>query len=264
MLEIPIVNHRSGSGVRSGGGKPTIVDTLTDHIAFRIAAGTYPPGTLLPSVRQVAAEFGASTPSVNSAMGRLAALGFVEPRRGLGYVVRDISLYGGIDTWRYVLRFAHRLPDRVAKLFADVIDLDHILVMQAIRTIAADPRRYDLSPATRAVDRLELLTTDEHATLPDIMRAELDVLRCLFAAIGQLALLSLFNTVGEMLISIPEAGAAFYGPVEPAGHVLVCRKLGELAEAAGSAAPEDLDLVDSLIRTYHDQVVETFHELVGA
>ncbi|WP_433662216.1 FadR/GntR family transcriptional regulator [Nocardia sp. CA-128927] len=247
-----------------GVATPTVVDDITEQLAYRIAAGSYQPGELLPSVRQVAAEFGVSTPTANSALGRLAALGFVEARRGLGYLVRDIQLYGGIDTWRFMFRFAHRVPDRAAKIFADIIDVDHMLVMEAIRAVAREPRRYDMSRAVHALDRLELLVGDDKSGLTDIMAAELHMLRCMFAALGKPGYLSLFNTVGQMLISIPEAGQAFYDPVEPAGHVVLCRNLLEIWAAKTDIDLPEIGMIETLVREYHDQVVQTFSELIGA
>ncbi|WP_406231305.1 GntR family transcriptional regulator [Nocardia sp. NBC_01009] len=243
---------------------PTIVDEITDELAYRIAAGVYPPGELLPSVRQVAAEFGISTPTANSALGRLAALGFVEARRGLGNIVRDIYLYGGIDTAHYIFRHSRQLPERAAKIFADIIDVDHLLLMQTIRTVAADPRRYDLTALARAVDRFELLVSAGRAGVSEIMEAELHVLRVGFAAVGQSAFLNLFNSVGDILIATPEAGAAFYEPLEPEGHVRVARQLLALWQSDATVEDAAIDMVDTLIRAYHDQVIEHFRQLVTA
>ncbi|GAB2544192.1 winged helix-turn-helix domain-containing protein [Nocardia heshunensis] len=244
--------------------KPTVVDAITEQLAYRIAAGIYQPGELLPSVRQLATEFGASTPSANSALGRLAALGFAEVRRGLGYTVRDIRVFGGIDTWRYLFRFAHRVPDQAARLFSDVIDIDHMLIMDALRTFAADPRRYDLTQTTHAADRMELLIADKKSSLNDIMAAELHLLRCAFAALGKPGVLSLFNTVGEILLSIPEAAQAFYEPLEPAGHVLIGRKLKEIRDLDADFETPDLSVVDLVMREYHNQVIATFRDLITA
>lgn len=243
-------------------GKPTVVDDITEQLAYRIAAGRYRPGELLPSVRQVAAEFGASTPTANSALGRLAALGFAEPRRGLGYIARDIRLYGGVDTWRFLFRFAKQIPEQAIRLFADVIDIDHMLCMQAIRAFAADPRRYDMTRVGHALDQFELLINDGRSTQPELLSAELHLLRCTFAAVGNPGYLSLFNTMGEVLVTIPEAAAAFYGPLEPAGHLFFGRQIQRLRELESNAELPDVELIDTLMRTYHDQVVETFRELI--
>ncbi|WP_067699526.1 FadR/GntR family transcriptional regulator [Nocardia jejuensis] len=243
---------------------PTVVDEVTDTLAYRIAAGVYPPGELMPSVRRLAAEFGISTPTINSALGRLATVGFVEARRGLGNVVRDIYLYGGVDTARYIFRFARQLPERSAKIFGDIIDVDHLLLLQAVRTVSKNPRGYDHAPLARAIERFELLVATGDAGVPDIMRAELHVLRVGLAAVGQTVYLSLFNSIGELLIDTPEAGRAFYQPLEPAGHVVVARKMLELWQSGEPADDADLDAVDNLIRVYHDQVTESFREIVTA
>ncbi|WP_069159830.1 GntR family transcriptional regulator [Nocardia altamirensis] len=244
--------------------QPTVVDDITEQLAYRIAAGVYQPGDMLPSVRQVATEFNTSTPTANSALGRLAALGFVEARRGLGYLVRDLNLYGGIDTWRFMFRFAHRVPDRAVKLFTDLIDIEHQLITQAMRVFAADPRRYDFSRAFHAADRFELLATNEKADRTDLMAAELHVLRSIFAALGKPGFLSLFNTAGEIFIATPEASQAFYEPLPPEGHLVLYRKLQEMALSEGPLEILDLGLIELLIRDYHDQVVQTFTELIAA
>ncbi|MFE3190785.1 FadR/GntR family transcriptional regulator [Nocardia sp. NPDC059240] len=244
--------------------KPTVVDAITEQLAYRIAAGIYQPGELLPSVRQLATEFGASTPSANSALGRLAALGFADVRRGLGYTVRDIQVFAGIDTWRYLFRFAHQVPDQAARLFSDIIDIDHMLIMEALRTFAADPSRYDLTQAIQATDRMELLIADKNSSLNDIMAAELHMLRCALAALGKPGVLSLFNTVGEILVSIPEAAQAFYEPLEPAGHVLIGRKLEEIRDMSTDFEAPDLSVVELVMREYHNQVITTFRDLITA
>ncbi|WP_405484999.1 FadR/GntR family transcriptional regulator [Nocardia sp. NBC_00511] len=246
------------------GSKPTVVDAITEQLAYRIASGGYQPGELLPSVRVLATEFGSSTPTANSALGRLAALGFAEPRRGLGYTVRDIRVFGGIDTWRYLFRFAHRVPEQAAELFADIIDIDHLLIMETMRTYAADPDRYDLSQVVEAAAQMESLVAAGDSPLGVIMAAELHLLRCAFVAIGKPGVLSLFNTLGEVLITIPEVAQAFYEPVEPAGHLLLVQRLGDIREFETGSGPADLSIVEILIREYHNQVIAAFRDLITA
>ncbi|WP_069159823.1 GntR family transcriptional regulator [Nocardia altamirensis] len=255
---------RADSSENHAERQPTVVDGITEQLAYRIAAGIHQPGELLPSVRQVAAEFGTSAPTANSALGRLAALGFVEPRRGLGYLVRDIHLYGGIDTWRYLFRFARQLPDRAAMLFADVIDIDHMLVMEAFTTFLADPHRYDLTLAIQALDRFELLVADENARHADLLAAELHMLRCVFAALDKPGSLSLFNTIGEVLILLPEVGEAFYEPAGPAAHLFLGRLLQEIWQSHDELELPDTSMLETIVRDYHDQVVVTFRRLIGA
>jgi GntR family transcriptional repressor for pyruvate dehydrogenase complex len=114
-------------------------------------------------------------------------------------------------------------PERAAKIFADIIDVDHLLLMQMIRTVAADPRRYDLTVLVRAVAGSSC-SSAPRAGVSEIMEAELYLLGVGFAAVGQSAFLNLLNSVGDILIATPEAGEAFYEPLQPAGHVRVARQ----------------------------------------
>lgn len=52
------------------------------EIRERISAGQYPPGSKLPSTRELAAEFGVSTVTVRSAISRLDEAGDVAGRQG--------------------------------------------------------------------------------------------------------------------------------------------------------------------------------------
>ncbi len=63
---------------------------VRDVIAQRIAAGVYPPGTRLPSVIQLQAEFGIATSTGQKVMKALRAdgLAFTEP--GLGSFVTKV------------------------------------------------------------------------------------------------------------------------------------------------------------------------------
>lgn len=240
--------------------QPTVVEQITEDLAYRIAAGLHQPGELLPSVRQLATELGASTASVNSALGRLASLGFADGRRGLGYVVRDIRLYGRIDTWRYVFRFARKVPELSARLFADMINIDHLLVVDALRTFSAATENYDSAVVLQAVDQMELLVNSSHASRTDIMTAELHVLRCVFASLDKPAALSVFNSVGEVLITVPEAAQAFYSPADPAAHLLFMRMVHTAKDNEVDISALDLSVVEAGLRDYHDGVIAAFRQ----
>lgn len=53
-------------------------------IMDRISNGTYPPGTLIPTEQQFAAEFGSARATVNRALTSLAERGVLERRRRVG------------------------------------------------------------------------------------------------------------------------------------------------------------------------------------
>lgn len=64
-----------------------IYETLADDIAAR----AYEPGDRLPATRRLASELGVSRNTVVSAYEQLVSEGFVEGRKGSGYVVRDVD-----------------------------------------------------------------------------------------------------------------------------------------------------------------------------
>lgn len=65
----------------------TLVDQIVDTIARALAAGTYPAGTVLPSVRGLARIHGLSAYTVAEAYQRLVSMGLIVSRAGSGYRV---------------------------------------------------------------------------------------------------------------------------------------------------------------------------------
>jgi DNA-binding GntR family transcriptional regulator len=82
------------SGASGASGSPpddeTAADGLPRHarvrraLEERLAAGAYPPGTLLPTELQLAAEFGASRFTIRTALRALTERGYLERRQGVG------------------------------------------------------------------------------------------------------------------------------------------------------------------------------------
>ncbi|MEU6059208.1 GntR family transcriptional regulator [Streptomyces sp. NPDC047097] len=67
--------------------RPVVV--LYERIADAIHAGTYPPGSTLPSEPRLAAELGVSRPALREALLLLQEDGLVTVRRGVGRTVSD-------------------------------------------------------------------------------------------------------------------------------------------------------------------------------
>ncbi|MGQ0838213.1 GntR family transcriptional regulator [Actinokineospora sp.] len=61
---------------------------LADVLRDRISSGSYPPGTQLPSERDLVAEFGVSRPTVRQAVGLLQQSGAILVEHGRGAFVR--------------------------------------------------------------------------------------------------------------------------------------------------------------------------------
>lgn len=62
---------------------------LLDRFQRLIAAGQWPPGTQMPSVRDLATEHGVNPNTVQKALAELERAGIAETRRGMGRYVTD-------------------------------------------------------------------------------------------------------------------------------------------------------------------------------
>jgi len=98
---------------------------LRDIIAAGILDGTYPEGTMLPSVRAFAAQQGANPLTVAKAYQQFQLDGLVEVQRGIGMLVRR----GAVQVLRQTERAAFmaeewpRLRARMQLLEIDPADL---------------------------------------------------------------------------------------------------------------------------------------------
>lgn len=70
---------------------------VSDRLAGEIAAGTYPPGALLPSETEIMNRFAVSRPTVRAAIRELRELGLAESRHGYGTVVLDTGSATALD-----------------------------------------------------------------------------------------------------------------------------------------------------------------------
>jgi DNA-binding GntR family transcriptional regulator len=66
-----------------------LYERVTDEIRRRIASGEYPPGSQLPSRRELSGELSASDPVIGVAMRALKAEGLVVTLNGVGAFVAE-------------------------------------------------------------------------------------------------------------------------------------------------------------------------------
>lgn len=69
----------------------SVVDELVEQMLRKIIAGVWPPGSVLPSLREFAAEAGVSMLTVREAVRTLQARGWVETRHGIGTFVLEVE-----------------------------------------------------------------------------------------------------------------------------------------------------------------------------
>jgi DNA-binding FadR family transcriptional regulator len=75
--------------------RDTLVDALVVRLQREIMAGRFPPGTYLPPERDLAAAYAVTRTSLKHALTKLAQLGLIETKHGVGTRVRDYLREGG-------------------------------------------------------------------------------------------------------------------------------------------------------------------------
>lgn len=94
--------------------RPRVADDAFEHLAREILAGTFAPGSALPSERDLAERLGASRVLVRQAIHRLADLGLLEVRQGAATRVGDPTKSPDLRMVELVYRLGARLPPRLS------------------------------------------------------------------------------------------------------------------------------------------------------
>jgi GntR family transcriptional regulator, transcriptional repressor for pyruvate dehydrogenase complex len=235
----------------------SVVEEVTSRIAFEIASHVIAPGERLASVRELARIHQINPSTVQIVLARLRAAGFVDD----AFIVRDIELYGGIDTWRYLFRFAQQLPERATKLFENFLSTRRVLVMEVVRTISQQQphTKPDLRDLRRAVERLEGLAQQPNGVAPeDFARAELQASRVFMRQADQPVLLALYNTIGEILLTVPAVLAAMYS--DPTFNVGLWRALVDRWETGDYVTDKDIAQASTALAAFHATCVTEFRK----
>jgi GntR family transcriptional repressor for pyruvate dehydrogenase complex len=72
--------------------KPRVYDSIVDQLLEGIRSGAFPPGSVLPAERELAARFGVSRGSVREAIRVLEHSGVVDVRTGSGTYIAEAGL----------------------------------------------------------------------------------------------------------------------------------------------------------------------------
>ncbi len=60
---------------------------ILDYTFHHILSGDWPPGDMIPSVRELTSELGVNNRTVLKALDELQSLKVIEPRRGMGFLL---------------------------------------------------------------------------------------------------------------------------------------------------------------------------------
>ncbi|MET8652808.1 MULTISPECIES: GntR family transcriptional regulator [Nocardia] len=244
-------------------GSRTVVADVADELARRVTAGEYQPGELMPSVRQVAEEFDMNRATAQLTLGRLESYGFVEARRGKGFTIRDVREAGGIDVYRHLFRFSVPMPDVAIDMFRDIVEVERGIVMDVLLAYTASAQDIDPAELKSAIDQLESLARREVPDYQQILAIEVVLVRKLLTALGMSMQRAILNSIGEMVLEVPEAVQAFFAGAADL-HVLVWRALVAVWESGSGPSDAQLALFEDLFGMYHEKVVAKFEELLVA
>jgi len=121
--------------------RESLVDRLADQIRSSITAGNYSLGDRLPTIMDMARQFGVGHPTVREALKKLEATGIVEIRHGSGvYVTRTQD----------VLMLASEYSGKVTKkLLLDLIQARSPIEIQSVSLATRVGRSEDLAEMKR-------------------------------------------------------------------------------------------------------------------
>lgn len=224
--------------------EPIARDSLVDNLVARLTAdiltGRYEPGVLLPPERELAGDYRVTRTSLKHAFVRLAQLGLVETRHGVGTRIRDYERLGGPELLPLLVQAGS--PDWIEEIFAARREIGALITREAARR--ATPAHH-----TRL---LELLTEVRTASSTDQAQlADCEVHRVLADASGNRVYRLLSNTLLDaylpvrQLLSGPfEDPAAAAQRLEP---VIAAVRAGDAARAHEKAC-EYMDATRLLMR----------------
>ncbi|MEU7629875.1 GntR family transcriptional regulator [Nocardia sp. NPDC049220] len=244
-------------------GSQTVVADVADELARRVAAGEYQPGDLMPSVRQVAEEFDMNRATAQLTLGRLESYGFAEAERGKGFTIRDVRRTGGVEVYRQLFRFSIPMPDLAIEMFRDIVEVERTLVLETLLAYTGSAHKADAAELKASIDELETLARQDDPDFSQILAIEVALVRRLLSALGRTMQRAILNSIGAMVLEVPEAVEAYFAGA-PDLHVLVWRALAAVWDSGSGPSDAQIALFEDLLGTYHEKVVLRFEEIIGA
>jgi GntR family transcriptional regulator, transcriptional repressor for pyruvate dehydrogenase complex len=146
-----LLNLKEILGIHYGGITPVQRQSLPDDLAARVRtlihARNYTPGDRLPTIAEMARDFGVGAPTVREAMRKLEALGVVDIRHGSG-------IYVGAAAADSLLISNPVFAGAVSKtLLLDLIEARIPVEIHAVALAAANATEDDLAELDRLLDR---------------------------------------------------------------------------------------------------------------
>ncbi len=226
-------------------GRPA-TRAVFDALLVDIVKGTYPPGTRLPSERDLATSLSASRPTVREALRRLSEWGLVVARRGSGIAVQPMSGWS-LDVLPAYLRHAPAAAGGppLGQMIRDILELRKHVLSDLSRMVGG---RLNPEEIGRAREKLEEAWVARDT--PAFVTLDFEVYRCLAESAGMYPGLWLLNTVGRVYADIASRIVGAMGPpdfyLESYGRYFGALQRGDGDEAAAIVA-EYYDRHDAIL-----------------
>jgi len=187
---------------------PNASARIEHTLALRILRGEPAPGDCLPPVRTLAVEFGVTAPTIQRVVARLEGRGLVQAVHGSGVVVLDPRRHAGLAVLPLWFEAHAAEAAAGAKMLADVLSVRRGIAAQVI----PQHRHALLAAAPALLERLDL----PPAGSDSLARAEADLAatRMVLDICGNAAAVAIFNTVEQLVRTVPHVAEALYGDAE--------------------------------------------------
>lgn len=189
----------------------------------RILRGELVPGSHLPPVRALAAEFEVNPNTVQRALSRLEAKGLVTARWGSGVVVNDPASAGDLSLLPERLAALDDAPEQAAAVLADLLEVRRVL---AARLVA---RHRD--EVLAMLDHLPPIAVEGGPV--HVWRTDMELARTLVRATGNPVVVALVNSIERALEELPLLVEAMYA--DPARNVDSLARVVDAVRDGGSA-----------------------------
>jgi GntR family transcriptional repressor for pyruvate dehydrogenase complex len=224
--------------------RSTVVDAVADRLRGEILAGRLPPGTKIPSERELAFALGVNRLTLRAALARLEALGLLTTRHGSGTLVTDWRERAGLDTLATWIGCLRPEDPSWRELIVSLLEVRRIVAAEAVGLAATRRTPGDLDAMRSRADEQQDRVRDPIA----FARGDVAFVRAVVHAAKNVALEMLLNTFARFPDEHPELVHVLFDRCDqtivyyPILIELVARGDGELARSVVRRELENVDL----------------------
>ena len=233
----------------------TVPARLERALTLAILRGEYPPGGMLPTVREMAREFQVNAATVQRVVARLEMTGLVSVRRGSGIRVNDPDLCSDLSLLPAWVEALREEPARAASIVADFLELRRMIAGRLI----VKHRAKLASSAARLLDvasDFEATIERDDSDISGIMEADLAFAGALLVLIGQSAARAVFNTLEKLMRAVPLLSDAMY--TDARRNIRDVRKVVSAIATATDDA-QLATLIEEVLEATDRRTVRRFH-----